>query len=145
MDVRDEASVREVIRGLRDREEPVRVAAADALAALQPASELAVVELGRALNDDVPAVVNSVAGALGRFGARAASTERQVLAAMHVAMVDCNYSLLDALLTVLRQSVPDAGQSINDFFMKRSPEFRQMAIDALYAGDDSGIIYDDQS
>ncbi len=125
---------------LRDHDDGVKTAAANAAQQLQPESQAVVYELGLLLDDATEEVAYAAAAALRAYGRRAREVESRILQALHQAIIDCNYSLIDLLIDALRKISDDAGQSINDYFTERDPEFRQMAIDALYRENESGMI-----
>ena len=102
-------------------------------AEMLPDNTNVVIDLGSTLHDDAPEVAFAAARALLHYGQRAAPAEKNILSALHKALIDCDYPLIDLLIDVIRAALPDPGQSINDYFFERDPEFRQVAIDALYA------------
>lgn len=144
LQLRDELSVRDLTTALCDANCDVRVAAAKALGVLTVGDAEAILELGHALSDAEPIVVEAAAAALREYGEQAAPAVKDVLAALHNAFIECDYEMIDVLIDVLRRAAADPGQSINDYFTERDPEFRQKAIDALYRENESGIIYDDE-
>ena len=129
----DPDAIREMDSALGDAEYVVRAAAAQSLGQLQPREAKVVTDLSFALLDDVPEVANAAALALKSYGERAAPAEKNLLIALHNALIDCDYSMVDLLIEVIRSALPDAGQSINNYFLERDLEFRQAAIDALYS------------
>lgn len=134
--------VRELQASLRDSDERVRTESARTLGVLQLEPKSSVVELSLILSDEASEVVQAAAAALVAFGREAAVGEKFVLAALHRALIDCNDQLAAGLVNTLRHTVADPGQSINDYFRERDPEFRHIAIDALYNVND--IIYEEE-
>ena len=139
LEMRDATTLHELDLALGDHAYEVRVAAANALGTLLADDPKLVTDLGFALQDEVPEVSYAAAQALLNYGGRAAPAEKNILLALHEALIDCNYGMLDLLIKVLRAALPDPGQSINDYFQKRDPEFRQAAIDALYGNEDAEV------
>lgn len=141
--VEDPQCAHHLVGMLRDHDGAVCAAAASAMAKLQPNSQSAVWELGNMLSDASPEVVRAAARALRCYGSQARSAENQVLQALHRALIDCRYSLIDLLIDTLRHVAEDAGASINDYFRQRDQEFRQAAVDALYGRGDSSVMHSD--
>ena len=136
LEVNDSETIHEIDLALEDENFEVRAAAARALGILLPEDSNVVVDLGFALEDQSLTVVAATAEALRNYGPRAAPAEKNMLMALRSAYIDCTYDTFDLLIKAIRAASPDPGQSINDYFRERDPEFRQMAIDALYADHD---------
>ena len=132
LSIDDEATINELDRALGDVAYEVRASAARALGVLLPGRQNVVVDLGFALEDDTSEVRIAAAMSLLHYGQQAAPAEKNILTALHQALIDCNYSMIDLLIEVIRAASGDPGQSINDYFFEHDLEFRQAAIDALY-------------
>jgi hypothetical protein len=108
-----------------------RAAIAWAMSHLKSRGEEVVPQLITLLEDSDDLTVHHAASALGEFGPQARSAALPLLDALTRALIDCRYSIIDALASSVASVVPDLRPVLEEYYAERDPELRDRAYEAL--------------
>jgi hypothetical protein len=121
------ATIPRLVEMLEDYRYSIRAAAAVTLGMLGQEPDQVVPGLAELLADDERAVVFAAARGLAQFGPQANGVLSAALAALKIAIIRCDHSLIDALTRCLYSLEPDPTQSLLEQFGD-DPEFCTQAV-----------------
>jgi hypothetical protein len=121
-----------LLRTLWSPHAEARAGAAEALGELGLQAETVVPELCVLLGDRHRAVFTAAAAALGQFAVEADPPSiRRLLAALEVALVECDYPQVDVLARALLAVTANPARCVADYFAGGDGELRRLALAAL--------------